>query len=92
MLSLFNMPKFDKVDKHAFETDLKCGDVVSLRSGGPLMTVEYVLTSKNASTALHMYPGIYCRWISDSGEPQSSRFTPEMLKVESPARTTALSF
>ena len=42
--------------------DIKPGDVVKLRSGGPAMTVQTVETEKETQ-----WP-IYCVWITDAGK------------------------
>jgi uncharacterized protein YodC (DUF2158 family) len=50
--------------------ELKVGDVVQLKSGGPKMTIAN--TKSNPA-------GILCVWFDDT-EPKSSRFPPETLQ------------
>lgn len=50
----------------------KSGDVVQLRAGGCLMTVEEVLDSVEDT--------IKCVWFDDDGDLQHSRFTPLSLR------------
>ena len=61
-------------------SELKAGDVVSLKSGGPRMTIS----SKGTN-------GCYCKWFSGE-EVKHDTFTPESLekveKGESPQATS----
>lgn len=55
--------------------EFKVGDVVQLKSGGPLMTVSY-LSDKGKFT---------CYWFNESGgayESKFAEFKPEMLKAK----------
>ena len=56
----------------------KAGDVVQLKSGGPLMTVSEV----NGSI-------VHCRWFVGA-EEKSSSFSPEMLKAASASGSVRL--
>lgn len=49
----------------------KPGDVVSLRSGGPRMTIATVDAQ-----------GAFCEWFSDDQQPQSKSFALTSLKLE----------
>lgn len=51
------------------DTQFKPGDTVSLRSGGPLMTVAMV----DGQTA-------YCEWFRDDQEPQGRSFALSSLR------------
>jgi uncharacterized protein YodC (DUF2158 family) len=53
------------------DEQIKPGDVVSLRSGGPRMTIATV----DGSSA-------YCEWFSDDQQPQSRSFALTSLKIE----------
>ena len=58
---------------------MKTGDAVTLKSGGPKMTVLQVKPSEeNASYVL-----AWCMWFepSQEGEPHMHKFLPEMLDV-----------
>lgn len=52
------------------EPQFKPGDIVSLRSGGPLMTVVMVSG-----------PSALCEWFSDDPQPQSRSFAVTSLKL-----------
>jgi uncharacterized protein YodC (DUF2158 family) len=51
------------------DAQFKLGDIVSLRSGGPLMTIAMV----DGKTA-------FCEWFSDDQQPQSRSFALTSLK------------
>jgi len=51
------------------DTQFKPGDIVSLRSGGPLMTIAMV----DGQTA-------FCEWFRDDQEPQSRSFALSSLR------------
>lgn len=55
-------------------SQLKIGDVVSLKSGGPAMTIE------NIGNYGSLNPGIYCIWF-DSSKKLESLFHPDTLRL-----------
>ena len=54
----------------AMSEQFKPGDVVRLKSGGPMMTVAHVGDDE-----------IYCEWFDDKKEPQGRGFSPVSLKL-----------
>lgn len=59
----------------------KTGDLVTLKSGSPLMTVGACI-DVNASDATGMRYGIHCSWMSDNGHPQMEVYHPAMLQLK----------
>lgn len=51
-------------------TELKAGDVVMLKSGGPIMVISYVDTFNNLA---------HCEWFCE-GQIKQYRFNPKTLK------------
>lgn len=51
-------------------SQLKPGDLVRLKSGSPLMTVEAVEEDK-----------VYCTWFNDKGERRDERFLAAQLRT-----------
>lgn len=58
------------------QTSFKDGDVVQLKSGGPLMTVA----GRGTTAGYH-----WCVWFDKDGEQQGSEFNPMTLKPASPS-------
>ena len=58
--------------------ELKVGDLVQLKSGGPIMTVESV----GGSSIQRALGGglVCCVWFDDQGHVQSEDFSEEVLK------------
>jgi uncharacterized protein YodC (DUF2158 family) len=50
----------------------KAGDVVKLRSGGPIMTVKGITATGSA---------LFCMWFNDKDEVKEHLFAPEMLEL-----------
>jgi uncharacterized protein YodC (DUF2158 family) len=63
--------------------EFKPGDLVRVKSGGPLMTVEQV-----GITAMLQEPAVWCVWFEKVGNkqvPQKETFSPNVLeKAEKP--------
>ena len=61
---------FDAADsQHAAEAGP--GDVVTLKTGGPRMTV------------MHVGPAdLICQWFDEQGELRQDRFSPDMVRIE----------
>jgi uncharacterized protein YodC (DUF2158 family) len=57
----------------------QAGDVVQLKAGGPMMTVE---RATNRADGVFL---VVCTWFDGHGEVQSKSFIPETLKAASPA-------
>lgn len=57
---------------------MKTGDVVQLKSGGPVMTVLKVAEFSRLGLRTE------CHWFGPSGEPKKEYFHPDMLKVTEP--------
>ena len=71
-------------------TDLTIGDVVQLKSGGPLMTIEYIY-KENGSTEKDAYlrsmnaedGRVYVTYFNDKNELQNQEFSPTSLVIYS---------
>ncbi|OLL28350.1 hypothetical protein BTH42_27840 [Burkholderia sp. SRS-W-2-2016] len=64
----------------AFETPpaaFVIGDVVTLKDGGPRMTVTYAGT-----VALNPGDWLICEWFDEHGELRHEMFTPQSVRVE----------
>lgn len=59
--------------------NIKIGDTVKLKSGGPAMTVSYV--EEYTGEDNEEYISVSCSWFADDQkEASNDRFSPEMLK------------
>lgn len=56
----------------------KIGDIVQLKSGGPIMTIH----------GEHMYGGAICQWFNKNEEIKTERFAEESLKTHIERTTT----
>ncbi len=54
--------------------EFKVGDVVTLKSGGPDMTVSYIDDKGHLSV----------RWFDNENKPQSASYPPGVLKLKDP--------
>jgi uncharacterized protein YodC (DUF2158 family) len=54
--------------------DIKAGDTVGLKSGGPAMTAE-----KIGNEAMTSRPKVWCSWFDHKNVLQHGSFAPEML-------------
>lgn len=57
-------------------SDLKKGDTVRLKSGGPLMTVTYVGRSASGD------PTVTCTWFDNNSDPKTTNLPIEAVTVE----------
>ena len=60
--------------------DMRIGSLVSLRSGGPKMTIRSVINAETAATTGATY-GYHVDWIDESGRPYHGTYLPEQLMV-----------
>jgi uncharacterized protein YodC (DUF2158 family) len=62
---------------------MKPGDIVTLRSGGPMMTVEQCYLSPPPKVPNPAPPSATCVWLDKQGQPQRKTFALTSLKLES---------
>ena len=62
----------------SLESDFVPGDLVKLKSGGPVMTVKRFYNWK-AADAIPTEYGVHCDWIDAEGHPHRHAFYPEQL-------------
>ena len=58
-------------------TQFSIGDVVTLKTGGPRMTVSYVLSVDRAAGER-----LFCQWFDEQGEFRQEVFTRDMVTLE----------
>jgi uncharacterized protein YodC (DUF2158 family) len=59
------------------------GDIVRLRSGGPLMTVRHAVDTA-ASNATGLEAGVHCDWIDEQGRPHNAVYSQDQLEFNEP--------
>jgi len=67
----------DFADQMALATYANVGDVVTLKAGGPRMTVMYV-----GPVGIKSGDWLFCQWFDEQGELCEDVFTRDMVQIE----------
>lgn len=87
---VIHKPKFKYIFTHCsicFTMEIKIGDIVALKSGGPYMTVDYIIGHNlPENSGVYYRPGIQkgniiCSWTNRAGKVCGSLYRADELEI-----------